>query len=70
MASPQDVETGRELTITNVDYNTKFALFRAKRGHTGRYTVTARNSQGEDTADVEITVLGKPSRPEGPLEVS
>ncbi|KAF0299363.1 Twitchin [Amphibalanus amphitrite] len=66
----KEVETGRELTITNVDYNTKFALFRAKRGHTGKYTVTAKNSQGEDTADVEITVLGKPSRPEGPLEVS
>ena len=67
---PQEVETGPELTITNVDYNTKFGLFRAKRMHSGKYTITASNSSGEDVAEIEITVLGKPKHPKGPLDVS
>ena len=64
------METGPELTITNMDYNTKFALFRAKRMHSGKYTITASNSSGEDVAEVDITVLGKPKHPKGPLDVS
>ncbi|KAF0296563.1 Twitchin [Amphibalanus amphitrite] len=66
----KEVETGPELTITNMDYNTKFALFRAKRMHSGKYTITASNSSGEDVAEVDITVLGKPKHPKGPLDVS
>ena len=58
------------LRVDNVDYNTKFLIMRTKRAQSGKYTVKAVNVNGEDEADVEITVLGKPSRPKGPLEVS
>lgn len=55
--------------VDNVDYNTKFSILRAKRAHTGKYKVKAVNSSGSDEAEIEITVLGKPSAPKGPLEV-
>lgn len=45
-------------------------MMRAKRPHSGTYTIVAKNSSGEDRADVRITVLGKPSAPNGPLKVS
>lgn len=31
---------------------------RAKRVHTGKYKIVAKNSVGEDTAEIDITVLG------------
>ena len=43
---------------------------KAERKMTGKYTLTAKNKHGEDTADVEITVLGSPSKPRGPLDVT
>lgn len=45
-------------------------MMRAKRPHSGTYTIVAKNASGEDRADVRITVLGKPSAPNGPLKVS
>ena len=44
--------------MDNIDYNTKFFIMRAKREHSGMYTIKAKNSVGEDVAEVEITVLG------------
>lgn len=44
--------------MDNSDYNTKFFIFRTGRVHSGVYTITARNTKGEDQADVEILVLG------------
>jgi len=58
------------LRVDNIDYNTKFSIMRAKRGHTGKYKVKAVNSSGSDEAEIEITVLSKPSAPKGPLQVS
>lgn len=59
-----------EVKIDNIDYNTKLFVLKAKRVLTGKYTIIAKNSVGEDTADIEITVLGKPGKPKGPLDVS
>lgn len=51
------------MRIDNIDYNTKFFILKTKRAHTGKYVINAKNEVGEDTAEVEITVLGKPSKP-------
>ncbi|XGW29138.1 hypothetical protein V3C99_008720 [Haemonchus contortus] len=59
-----------KVKIDNEDYNTKFVLRGATRANSGKYTLTAKNASGMDTHTVEVTVLGKPSAPEGPLEVS
>ncbi|EDX15878.1 GD15479 [Drosophila simulans] len=37
------------------------------RRDSGKYTVTAANEFGKDTADIEVIVVDKPSPPEGPL---
>ena len=65
-----ELTSGDTHLIDNIDYNTKFQLMRANRKDNGIYTIIATNSSGTDEATVEITVLGKPSRPKGPLEVS
>lgn len=66
----QELITDDNTKVDNVDYNTKFFILKAKRPQSGKYTIIAKNEVGEDRADVEITVLGKPSTPKGPLEVS
>ncbi|KAL8579176.1 hypothetical protein ACOMHN_010760 [Nucella lapillus] len=43
---------------------------KAERGDTGTYTIKVANAHGEDTADVRVVVLDRPSSPEGPLEAS
>ncbi|PNF43664.1 hypothetical protein B7P43_G15461, partial [Cryptotermes secundus] len=58
------------IRIDNIDYNTKFFILRAKRSHNGKYTIIAKNSVGEDKAEFDITVLGRPGKPKGPLEAS
>lgn len=58
------------IKIENVDYHTDFTLSNCARRDTGKYTLIAENASGKDTETVELTVLGKPDSPEGPLEVS
>lgn len=45
------------IVVENEDYKTTFILKKINRGDTGIYTVTAKNSSGTDTAEVEICVL-------------
>lgn len=62
--------TGDDYRIDNIDYNTKFLLLKAKRKQSGKFVITAKNDVGEDKAEIDITVLGKPDAPKGPLDVS
>lgn len=57
------------LSILNKPYNTKLICDKAERKDSGTYRIIATNKWGEDEADVEVKVTGKPSKPEGPLEV-
>ena len=65
-----DAKTNDRVKIDNEEHNTKIALSDTVRKDTGVYTLTAVNSVGKDEATVEVTILGKPSRPEGPLQVT
>lgn len=58
------------IKIENTDYHTDFTLINAARRDTGKYTLIAENVNGKDQETVDLTVLGKPGAPEGPLEVS
>ncbi|KAH8269759.1 hypothetical protein KR018_000421 [Drosophila ironensis] len=58
------------IKIDNIDYNTKFFVMRAQRAQSGKYTIKATNEVGEDEADIEVSVLGKPGKPKGPLQVN
>lgn len=66
----KEITSTEEQKIDNIDYNTKFFVLRSKRAQSGKYTIIAKNEVGEDQADIEISVLGKPGSPKGPLDVS
>lgn len=63
------VNTDR-IKIENIDYHTDFSITNATRGDTGKYTLKAENRSGKDEETVEFIVLGRPSPPKGPLEVT
>ncbi|KAL3252351.1 hypothetical protein MRX96_017670 [Rhipicephalus microplus] len=44
-------------------------IVKALRKQSGKYTITATNRNGKDSVSIDITILGKPAKPEGPLEV-
>ncbi|CAH1785273.1 unnamed protein product [Owenia fusiformis] len=56
--------------ITNSPTRSIFKNTSGVRKDTGEYKITVKNEAGEDSALINIVVLGPPSRPEGPLEVS
>lgn len=64
------LQTGANVKIDNEDYLTKIALTDTSRKLSGKYTIKAVNDSGQDEADVEIIILDKPGKPEGPLEVT
>lgn len=52
-------ETNDEKTLLHIDQST--------RQDAAKYTVTASNEFGKDSADIEVIVVDKPGMPEGPL---
>ncbi|RWS15514.1 twitchin-like protein, partial [Dinothrombium tinctorium] len=66
----KEIGTGPVYQIDNVDYNTKFSIPKTSRKESGTYKIVATNSAGSDEAEVTVLVQGKPSPPNGPLEVS
>ena len=48
----------------------KIMFIPAKRPLRGKYVLRAKNQFGEDSAEVEINVYGRPAVPRGPLEVT
>lgn len=59
-----------QVRLENIDYNTKLTLLDTDRKQSGQYKLRAENINGVDEAVVEVIILDKPSKPEGPIEVS
>lgn len=53
------IETENDKTILRIDNSV--------RPDAGKYTVTASNQHGKDSADIEVIVVDKPGKPSGPL---
>lgn len=66
---PKELESVGNCRIENIDYNTRMTLTDVTRKDTGTYKIFAKNDSGTDEATVDVNVLDKPSKPEGPLEV-
>ncbi|KXJ80778.1 hypothetical protein RP20_CCG023458 [Aedes albopictus] len=49
------------------NYRTKLRVMDVKRSDSGVYTLTAKNKNGIDIADVNVVVLDVPAPPEGPI---
>ncbi|KAK7065507.1 Immunoglobulin like [Halocaridina rubra] len=64
------LETGGNYIIQGEDHLTKFNITEAERSQTGIYTISAKNDSGSDEATLELVVLARPSKPEGPLDIS
>lgn len=60
----------KAVTIDSPDYFTKLVIRPVRRDDSGEYTVTAMNSSGKDTVTINVLVTDKPTKPEGPLQVS
>ena len=43
---------------------------KSRREDSGKYTITAKNAFGQDSADIEVIVVDKPGPPIGPLVVT
>jgi hypothetical protein len=52
------------------DVHAKLHKPSAKRSDTGKYKVQLKNDSGEDECDIDVIVLDKPGKPEGPLEAT
>ena len=70
----QDVQTSitdeGQVKVKSSSNVAKMMFIPAKRHHCGKYMLMAKNKWGEDSAEVQIEVKGKPSMPTGPLKVS
>ena len=64
-----DGESGK-ISIETVSKNTTLTIKNCLRSDTAKYKVVLTNSSGTATASADGVVLGKPSLPEGPLEVT
>lgn len=47
------------IVIEDEEYKTTFILKKAKRGDTGIYKITAKNTSGTDEAELEIIILSE-----------
>ncbi len=52
------------------DVHAKLHKPSAKRSDTGKYKVQLKNDSGEDECDIDVIVLDRPEKPEGPLEAT
>lgn len=65
------VDAGSHLAVdTKKNDHTILCITSAVRADCGQYRLSVENSHGKDTEAADLTVLDKPARPEGPLEVT
>lgn len=61
------IESNEDYIIETTETTTKFTIKSIERNHSGRVTVKAKNASGTAVVDLSVTVIDKPSKPEGPL---
>ncbi|VDL60884.1 unnamed protein product, partial [Hymenolepis diminuta] len=69
-AGETPIESNAEYQLIFNHRDTGVKVKDAQRKHTQLYKLVVSNEVGSDEATIEVVVLGKPSRPIGPLEVS
>ena len=47
------------ITVTNTEYHTDYSVTKATRKDSGMYKLRIHNKNGQDEAEVELTVLGR-----------
>ena len=64
--NPEDPRVHMAVYETQIIFEIQFSI----RSDTGKYTVTLENNLGRFSASANVTVLDRPSAPQGPLDVS
>lgn len=64
----EEIQNSDSIKSVHTPYHTKLLIFGPKRKLAGKYTLTAVNSSGKDSADVDVIIKAKPEAPSGPLE--
>ena len=57
------------ITIDKYERNTVLTIRKTERSDTGKYKLVLKNSSGTKETMADGVVLGKPSRPEGPISI-
>jgi titin len=65
----EEVTSSDILRVSHSANCAKLMFIPAKRALAGKYTLKAKNKHGEDSAELQIDVVGKPTMPTGPLQV-
>lgn len=55
----QEVLTKDTMRVDSTGNNTKLVIMKAQRSMNGKYILTAKNKHGEDSVEINLTVLGK-----------
>lgn len=63
----QKLPQTNRLSIDTTDEKTQFRIDQSVRTDAGKYTITASNQHGKDSADIDVIVVDKPGPPTGPL---
>lgn len=61
------IETNEVYVVETTETTSKFIIKTIERHHSGKVTVKAKNTAGVAVVDLSVTVIDKPSKPEGPL---
>lgn len=61
------IDSNEEFIIETTSTTTRLIIKSIERQHSGKFTVKAKNNAGVAVVDLSVTVIDKPSRPEGPL---
>lgn len=64
----KELETTARTTVTSIGYHTIVHTVNAKRSDSGTYHLLLKNENGIDEGSFQLTVLDRPSPPQGPLE--
>jgi len=65
-----ELKSSNNVKVTYGANQAKLLLLPAKRCNMGKYTLNAKNKHGEDSAEIDINIFGKPTICTGPLIVS
>ena len=66
----ETVVKSHRMDILDQEYRTRLTIDEAVRSDSGVYELILSNEFGQETYRANVTVMDKPSQPEGPLEVS
>lgn len=61
------IESNETYIVETTETTSKFIIKSIERNHSGKVTVKAKNTAGTTVVDLSVTVIDKPSKPEGPL---